>query len=80
MARDADLLWAGSDSLYGVIACIISKIRGIPLIFDIYDNFDEFLIGRLPGMRQLYHWAIRHSDAITTFSYPYARYLSKQPL
>jgi glycosyltransferase involved in cell wall biosynthesis len=73
--KGADLLWAGSDSIYGVIACVIGKINKVPVIFDIYDNFDEFLAGRLPVMRQMYHWAIRNSDALTTFSNPYARYL-----
>jgi len=76
MAKNTDLIWAGSDSFYGIIACMIGKIRRVPFIFDIYDNFDEFFVGRLPVMRQLYHWAIRHSDALTTFSNPYARYLS----
>jgi len=70
-----DLIWAGSDSFYGIIACALGKINRIPVIFDIYDNFDEFLAGRLPVVRQLYHWAIRASDALTTFSQPYARYL-----
>jgi glycosyltransferase involved in cell wall biosynthesis len=75
MAKSTDLMWAGSDSFYGIIACMTGKIRRVPFIFDIYDNFDEFFVGRLPVMRQLYHWAIRHSDALTTFSIPYARYL-----
>ena len=75
MAKNADLLWAGSDSLYGVVACAIGKMRRIPVVFDIYDNFDEFFMGRLPVMRQLYRWAIRRSDALTTFSHPFARYL-----
>ena len=75
MAKNTDLLWAGSDSLYGVVACVIGKMHGVPVVFDIYDNFDEFFIGRLPVMRQLYHWAIRRSDALTTFSHPFARYL-----
>jgi len=41
------------------------------VIFDIYDNFGEFYIAGLPMMRQLYHWAIRHSDAITCLSEPF---------
>ena len=42
MAKDADIIWACSDSFYGVIACILRKIYGFSVVFDIYDNFDFF--------------------------------------
>ena len=70
-AQKSDVIWACSDSLYGVIGCFVGKITKKPVIFDIYDNFAEFYLARLPLMRQLYHWAIRHSDAITCLSEPF---------
>ena len=74
-AKKADVIWACSDSLYGVIGCLVGKITKKPVVFDIYDNFGEFYIARLPVMKQLYHWAIRHSDAITCLSEPFKELL-----
>lgn len=72
-----DVLWACSDSFYGVIACFLGRVVNRPVVFDIYDNFDEFLVARLPIMRQLYHWAIRNCDAITCLSNAFKKYLKK---
>jgi glycosyltransferase involved in cell wall biosynthesis len=77
-SKKSDLIWACSDSLYGVIGCLVGRITKKPVIFDIYDNFGEFYIARLPMMKQLYHWAIRHSDAITCLSEPFARLIRHQ--
>ena len=77
-ARSSDIIWACSDSFYGVIGCIISKIWNIPIIFDIYDNFDEFFVAKLPIAKQLYHWALRQSDAITCLSSSFANYIGEK--
>jgi glycosyltransferase involved in cell wall biosynthesis len=78
MAEDADIIWACSDSFYGVIACILKKINGFPVVFDIYDNFDFFFAARLPLGRQLYHWALRQSDAVTCLSNAFAKHLKNR--
>ncbi len=75
LAGKSDIIWACSDSFYGVIGCVIGQLYGIPVVFDIYDNFDEFFVAKLPIAKQLYHWAIRHSDAVTCLSKAFARYL-----
>jgi len=77
-AQKTDVIWACSDSLYGVIGCLVGKITNKPVAFDIYDNFGEFYIARLPVMKQLYHWAIRHSNAITCLSSSFANYIGKK--
>ena len=73
--RNSDIIWACSDSFYGVIGCVLSKLYKVPIIFDIYDNFGKFLIAKLPVARQLYHWAIRNSNAVTCLSRPFAEYI-----
>ena len=74
-ARHSDVIWACSDSFYGIIGCLLGRICSKPVIFDIYDNFGEFYIASLPVVKQLYHWAIRQSDAITCLSEPFARFI-----
>lgn len=77
-ARKSDVIWACSDSLYGIIGCIVGRLSKKPVIFDIYDNFGEFYIASLPMMKQLYRWAIRRSDAITCLSKPFAGLIRHQ--
>jgi glycosyltransferase involved in cell wall biosynthesis len=72
-APKVDVIWACSDSIYGIIGAMLSLKYSIPLIFDLYDNFEYFLMARIPVIKQLYRWAIRKSDAITCVSRPLAR-------
>jgi glycosyltransferase involved in cell wall biosynthesis len=71
-SNSADLIWACSDSFYGIIGYALSRNYRIPLIFDLYDNFEYFLAARLPIIKQLYRHAIRNSDAVTCVSRPLA--------
>jgi len=73
LAPKVDAIWACSDSFYGIIGYMLSSKYRIPLVFDLYDNFEYFLMARLPIIKQLYRWAIRKSDAITCVSRPLAR-------
>ena len=75
LAKKSDVIWACSDSFYGVIGCALGKIYKVPTIFDIYDNFGKFFVARLPVLKQLYHWAIRKSDAVTCLSKSFTNYV-----
>lgn len=73
LAKKSDIIWACSDSIYGIIGYMLSLKYRIPLIFDLYDNFEYFLMDRMPIIKQLYRWVIRKSTAITCVSRPLAR-------
>ena len=77
-ARRSDVIWACSDSLYGVIGCLLSRLCKKPVVFDIYDNFAEFFVAKLPMMKQFYHWAIRRSDAITCLSSAFRKFIREK--
>jgi glycosyltransferase involved in cell wall biosynthesis len=70
LARNADVIWACSDSLYGVIACFLGRLTNVPVVFDLYDNFEFFLSAKLPVLRQLYHWTLKRCHALTCVSVP----------
>ncbi|BBO73275.1 hypothetical protein DSCW_06920 [Desulfosarcina widdelii] len=72
MARQSELIFASSDSIYTIIGYIIARLRNIPVIIDLYDNYEYFLLGRLPLVRQLFHWAVKKSDAVICVSKPLA--------
>ena len=70
IAEDADIIWACSDSFYGVIAHFLSITCHKPFIFDLYDNFEYYLAANLPIIRQLYRTAVRKCAAVTCISRP----------
>lgn len=72
LASSVDVIWACSDSFYGVIGFFLGKKTGIPLVFDLYDNFEYFLAARLPVLKQLYRYAVRNCAAVTCVSRPLA--------
>ena len=73
LASHADLIWACSDSFYGLIGYWLSRQFQIPLVFDLYDNFEYFFAGKTPGIRQLYRSVLRKCHAVTCVSQPLAR-------
>jgi teichuronic acid biosynthesis glycosyltransferase TuaC len=73
LASHADLIWACSDSFYGIIGYWLSRRYHVPLVFDLYDNFEYFLAGKTPGIRQLYRSVLRKCHSVTCVSQPLAR-------
>jgi glycosyltransferase involved in cell wall biosynthesis len=69
-AVGADVIWACSDSLFGIIAFFVGWLFGVPVVFDLYDNFESFLLARMPVFRSLYRGVVRKCDAITVASRP----------
>jgi glycosyltransferase involved in cell wall biosynthesis len=76
LSKEADVIWACSDSFYGIIGLFIARKQRIPLVFDLYDNFESFLFAKLPLLKQLYRYAVRKSDALTCISRPLAHLVS----
>ena len=76
MSRESDIIWACSDSFYGIIGLSIARKQRIPLVFDLYDNFEFFLFAKFPLLKQLYRYAARKSDSLTCISRPLARLVS----
>jgi teichuronic acid biosynthesis glycosyltransferase TuaC len=71
-AKSVDIIWACSDSIYGIIGYMLSARYSTPLVLDLYDNFEFFLAAKLPIVKQLYHHAIKHCSAVTCVSRPLA--------
>ena len=49
LASRADVIWACSDSFYGIIGYWLSRRYHVPLVFDLYDNFEYFLAAKTSG-------------------------------
>jgi glycosyltransferase involved in cell wall biosynthesis len=70
LSRGVDAIWACSDSIFGIIALWVGKFRRVPVVFDLYDNFEFFILARLPLFQALYRYAVRNCAAITVVSRP----------
>ena len=70
--KKSDVIWACSDSFYGIIGLILSIRFGVPLVFDLYDNFEFFIAAKVPILKQLYRWSVRNCAAVTCVSHPLA--------
>ena len=71
-AKKSEIIWACSDSFYGIIGYLLSIRYGVPMVFDLYDNFEFFLAAKLPIMKLLYRWSVRKCAAVTCVSRPLA--------
>jgi len=73
LAKKSDIIWACSDSFYGIIGYFLSLKYHTPLVFDLYDNFEYYLMAKLPVVKQLYRWVVKKCDAVTCVSRPLSR-------
>jgi len=72
LAKTVDFIWACSDSFYGIIGCFLGRKYEVPMVFDLYDNFEFYLSAKLPVIKQLYRWSLGKCDAVTCVSRPLA--------
>ena len=71
-AKKTDVIWACSDSFYGIIGHLLSNKYEVPMVFDLYDNFEFYLAAKMPILKQLYRWSVRKCAAVTCISRPLA--------
>ena len=73
LAKDIDIIWACSDSFYGIIGQWLAVRYKIPLVFDLYDNFEYFLAAKIPIIKQLYRRTLASCSTVTCVSQPLTR-------
>jgi len=64
-----DAIWASSDALHITLASRLSKKYGIPLIVDIYDNYESFKLTRIPGLTSAFRKSCHGANAVTTVTH-----------
>lgn len=70
-----DYILATSDVIHLGLGRKLSSKTGIPLVTDLYDNFESFGLTRLPFMSSIYRKAIKLSRAITCVSRPLSEHI-----
>lgn len=70
-----DAVIAASDIPHVVFGARIAKRFGVPLVADLYDNFEGFGQARIPGFTPALRRAVRNADLVTTTSAPLADFV-----
>jgi len=73
-----DLIVASSDSHFGIIGYITAKLRKVPFVFDIYDDYRTFGTNKLPFMKAFFDLAVKKANLVTCSSTPLHKQLSKK--
>lgn len=63
-----DVIWAGSDVLQVALAYRWSQRHGVPLVVDLYDNYESFGLARVPVLPGLFRKACINAAGVTTVS------------
>jgi len=70
-----DVVWASSDMWHAIACGRICRAMGIPHVLDLYDNYESFLLSKIPGIRHYFRKACRTANGITSISAPLSSYL-----
>lgn len=76
-ATQPDVLIASGDSHIGYIGWRIARRLGIRYFFDVYDDYTVFPGNRIPGMKRMFHSAVKHADGVLCASTPLQHKLSE---
>ncbi|HDH08701.1 MAG TPA: glycosyltransferase [Gammaproteobacteria bacterium] len=68
---------ATSDIIHLAIGQYVSQKANIPLISDLYDNFESYGMSKLPFMNFIYRNALKKSSVVTCVSKPLSEYVIK---
>lgn len=74
-AASPDVVWASSDALQCILGTRIARYLKVPLVLDLYDNYDHFGLSRIPGVTHAFHQACRQASALSVVSETLAAHL-----
>lgn len=63
-----NIIWTTSDAIHIIWGVTLGKIYKIPVICDLYDNYEFFKLSSVYGIKPLYRFMLRKSDGISYVS------------
>lgn len=69
------VLWCSGDAFQVIAGVRLGQRHGIPVVCDLYDNYEAFLATRIPGVTHAFRRALHTSDGVTCVSEPLARFV-----
>jgi len=71
-----DIIWACSDAFHAILGHYISIYFKIPLVVDLYDNFESFGATQMPGITHLYRRSCRFADGLSLVSHSLEKFVT----
>jgi len=62
------VIWASSDAIHAIAAVGLGRRWGIPVVVDLYDDYESFGLTKLPGLRRMFRRACARADAMSVVS------------
>jgi len=63
-----ELILASSDAIHIIIGKIVSKLYKVPLVVDLYDNYESFGLTKVPGISKLFRAAVNSAEGVICVS------------
>jgi len=63
-----DVIVGASDSIHVIMAALLSTKLEVPLVVDLYDNFESYRLARVPVINAIFKRAITKASAISVVS------------
>ncbi|ROH93395.1 glycosyltransferase [Stagnimonas aquatica] len=63
-----DVVWACSDAFHAIFGALFSRATGVPLVIDLYDDFESYAATGLPGVAPAFRAACRRAAGLTVVS------------
>jgi len=64
-----DVVWASSDALHAIAGVKLAQRCSVPVVLDLYDDYESFGITRLPGLRNALRRACAEANGLTLVSH-----------
>jgi len=65
-----EIVWACSDAFHAILGHWLRARLGVPVVVDLYDNFESFGATRIPGVLPLFRRACQRVDGLSCISRP----------
>lgn len=73
-----ELIWACSDAFHAILGGQLQRFLHIPVVIDLYDNFESFTATQLPGVSPLFRRACRDVSGLTVVGAALQGYVQKE--
>jgi len=70
-----DVIWAGSDIPICLSGIALGRRYRIPVVLDLYDNYESFGLSRLPGLKRRFRQACADAQGITAVTHTLAAHI-----
>lgn len=72
-----DIIWASSDALHAIWASEVAHALQVPVVIDLYDNYEHFGLSRLPSVERRFHAACQSAAGLSIVSNSLKRHLDE---